>query len=462
MKQVCDDGAIKEMTEENAKQQCPGVWEDVNLWNTPDHCGDCNNKCAKGQLCEKGECVNAPIPYDPKTVVIQSCNSGYYSGYEEYDVNKGDDGGYKHCGYCGKRCEKTACDRGLCGITCDGIEEIDKQSDSYYCGGCVGAGEDMPGETCKKGFVCKSGQCQEDNTPIVTCKGVSGINLLEDSANCGNCGNKLPEAKLGEGNTMQYFTCQNGMKESGNVSKTICNKAPTDLKNDSLNCGQCDNVCGRGMHCEEGQCKSMPKNGLKVPENTKDKFFHIICGYTSTDKDETRVKVALPAVDSNNCGGCGIKCERGKYCNEGECEPFDRDTMATSYCGTSEFDYGRLSSILKGRNYAVSYYNNGVNHKYDGRTLGTIIDGSNYCGYVEGAISQDGAPSGYKTAGIYRTLSYDPKNCGACGYNCKEQLDGDRDYYCIGGKCVWNDVIKQCKEDHEENTGKPSDYCMCK
>ena len=466
MKKVCEKGKIEDMTEDNADQQCSvkTKWENndipVNLWNTHDHCGDCNHKCAKGQLCEKGECVSAPIPYDPKTSVIQSCNEEW-NYYQEYDVSignrPGQGAGKQNCGYCGKMCKNVDCDMGLCGLTCDGIEEINKQSDSYYCGSCT--------NHCNDRETCVDGECNaatNDKLKSVTCKGVSGIDLLEDSANCGKCGNKLMPTDKDEPRMLQI--CDNGTSkpvfpDKHDETKTQCNGKITYLDNDSLNCGQCDNACGREKYCEDGQCIQIPEDKLKVPANPNiTPFFHIICGY----KNESMVKVALPAVDSNNCGGCGIKCERGKYCNEGKCESIDRDTMATSYCGTRDSDYNRLSSILNGNNYAVRYYNNGVNHKYDGRTLGTIIDGSNYCGYVEGAISQDGAPSGYKTAGIYRTLSYDPKNCGACGYSCKEQLDGDRDYYCIGGKCVWNDVIEQCKEDHEENTGKPSDYCMCK
>ena len=464
MKKVCEKGKIEEMTATNAEQKCPGVYGKVNLWNTRDHCGDCNNKCAEGQLCENGECTNKTLPFTNDNPVIQSCHDGW--GYTEYDVSKGnhkdydyDYAGTQNCGYCGKKCEKTACDRGLCGITCDGIEEIDKQSDSYYCGGCVGTGEDMPGRTCDEGEVCKDGTCKEGDTSYVTCKGVSGINLLKDSANCGKCGNVLPMAKSVNGK-MTYFVCSGGSEVSGPGSTTICNKAPADLKDDSLNCGQCGNVCEYGMHCKKGECIKMPDDGLIVPEGSNTAFFHIICGYISTDKDKTRVKVALPAVDSNNCGGCGIKCERGEYCNKGKCEPIDRDTMATSYCVTKELDYNKLSSILMGINYAVKYYNNGVNHEYNDKKLGTIFDGSYSCDYVKEAITENGVPYGYKAAGIYRTLSYDAKNCGACGYNCKKQLDGNRNYYCIGGKCVWNDVINKGEEDYEEHTGKPSDYCI--
>lgn len=465
MKKVCENGEINDMTENNAKdQECPGVFGNVNLWNTHDHCGDCNNKCAKGQLCVAGECVSKQPPFADGTTVIQSCNNGsHWGGYEEYNVSKGNrkgdgEAGMQNCGYCGKMCTRAKCDMGLCGRTCDGIEEIDTKSDSYYCGGCVVAGEGMDGETCKEDTVCKDGTCQEGDTTSVTCKGVSGINLSIDSANCGKCGEVLKPI-AGENRKLQI--CKGGKPaqvppDKHDETKTQCNGKITYLDNDSSNCGQCDNVCEYGTYCKKGECIQMLNDELKVPD--KGAFFHIICGYENASK----AMVALPAVDSNNCGGCGIKCERGKYCNEGKCKPIDRDTMATSYCGTGTLSYKTLSDALTKSPYSVSNYINGVNHTYKDKTLGTFIDGSNHCSSVENAISQDGVPSGYKTAGIYRTLSYDPNNCGACGYNCKEQLDGDRDYYCIGGKCVWNDVIKQCKEDHEENTGKPSDYCMCK
>lgn len=458
MKRVCKNGKIEVMTKDNAdRQQCSVKtnWGndtiDVNLWINSDHCGDCNNKCAEGQLCEEGECVSKQPPFAAGTTVIQSCNSGYY-GYQEYDVSKGGNSGYEHCGYCGKMCTRAKCDQGLCGETCDGIEEIDTQIDSYYCGNCA--------THCNDGEACVEGKCYGEpgvTLNSVTCKGVSGINLYEDSANCGKCGEVLKPI-AGENRKLQI--CKGGKPaqvppDKHDVTKTQCNGKITYLDNDSSNCGQCDNVCEYGTYCKKGECIQMTNDELKVPD--KGAFFHIICGYENASK----AMVALPAVDSNNCGGCGIKCERGEYCNEGKCKLIDRDTMATSYCGTIELPFEKISNTLNNRSYRVNSYNDGVNYTHDKEKLGTIINGTNSCDYVREAISQGGAPKTYEIqAGIYKTLSYDARNCGACGYNCKKQLDGNRDYYCIGGKCVWNDVINEGKEDYKEHTGKPSDYCI--
>ena len=422
---VCKDGKPEIMTENNSIQECDVTaingWgeEDtrktrVKLWNATDHCGDCNIKCGNGKYCVEGKCKDLPDNYEPE--VKQYCVSTNDPwSYEEFNLSKGNhqgnvNPGHENCGYCGK--------------TCRGNRDI-----------------------------CKNGKCGE------TCSGIDEIDTSKDSAHCGKCDNLLKPSTADE----PFFVkiCKNS--EAGSVNpkdlsdtSTECNGNYTRLGDDQLNCGYCGNACVRGEYCKEGQCVQIPDNELKVPKGSSSSFFHIICGY----KNESMAKVALPAVDSNNCGGCGIKCERGKYCNEGKCEPFDRNTMATSYCSTRELSFEEISSTLKNQSYRVGSYNNGVNYRHKTQKLGTIINGTNSCDYVRTAITENGAPSGYNNAGIYRTLSYDANNCGACGYDCKKQLDGNRDYYCIGGKCVWNDVINKGEEDYKEHTGKPSDYCI--
>lgn len=427
MKKVCENGAIIDITKDNAEQQCPGVNGNVNLWNTPDHCGDCNNKSAEGQLCEKGEFVNASTPYDPNTTVIQSCYDEWT--YIEYDVSIGnykgsEDPGKQNCGYCGKKCEKTKCDMGLCGITCDGIEEIDKQIDSYYCGGCLGEGELCNGKA------CVDGKCVGNELFNVTCKGVSGINLLEDSANCGKCGNVLPRAKLVNGK-MRYFVCSGGKEVGDEGSTTYCNNVHADLKNDSLNCGQCGKVCGRGEKCNEGECNPFV---LEVPTDTGIQFVYSYCGYKSNGKPN----VALPQIDANNCGMCGKKCGAGEYCQDGTCTKINEETHAVSYCGTRvPKNDETLQSWLK-LGQKIANYHGATRFEYDGMMLYEIARYKKDLDFAVDQYSNRYNHNMNSTANInapshtfFPTLAFDRNNCGQCGNKCDNKQE-----FCVYGKCL--------------------------
>lgn len=456
MKEVCKDGEIKEMTEENSWQRCPGVWDDVKLWDTHDHCGDCNNKCAEGQLCIKGECENITNHFNNGASVIQSCS--YYGDYQEYDVSKGNrkgnaNPGHENCGYCGKTCRdnRDICNEGQCGITCDGIEEIDKQSDSYYCGSCT--------NHCSVGEACDKGTCKTKEQGAIlesaTCKGVSGINLLEDSANCGKCGNVLKPTGEGEDGTRMLQKC-NGKGESETVnpsdtnsSGTTCNGKPARLADDQLNCGYCGKKCGDKEMCEAGKC--INKSELFATNSTTS-FLLFACGFVKTN-GIYHMNLALPQIDANNCGMCGKKCGVGEYCKDGDCTKIGENTHAVSYCGTKKASKNAAKNwTATTAGQSISKYLEAVAYHYMdqyqlyhiyGLTGGFDCDGfdnavgsynDRYRDFNSDKDTIDSAKD-YRSK-YFPTLAFDRENCGQCGKRCD---DNER---CVHGQCMSDDKFR--------------------
>lgn len=437
---VCENGQPAVMTKDNSIQECYVTaindWEEeetrrtrVKLWNATDHCGDCNIKCGNGKYCVEGKCKDLPDDYTQE--VKQYCVSTNDPwSYNEFNLSKGNTvggaNGKRNCGYCGKMCKNATCNNGQCGETCDGIEEIDTQIDSYYCGNCA--------THCNDGEACVEGKCYGEpgvTLNSVTCKGVSGINLYEDSANCGKCGNKLKKAKLdGDGN-MQYFICRGGDEVSKQGSTTICNKVYTDLKNDSLNCGQCGYVCGRGEKCNEGECKSFD---LNVPTTDMGKqFVYSYCGYKSKDKPN----VALPQIDANNCGMCGKKCGAGEYCQDGTCTKINEETHAVSFCGTRVPNKATIQSWLQ-LGQTIDNYRGATDFDHYKMKLYEIAmykkdDLNSAVKAYDVKYNNNNSTANINSAShtFFPTLAFDRNNCGQCGNKCKDEKG-----FCVYGKCL--------------------------
>ena len=107
---------------------------------------------------------------------------------------------------------------------------------------------------------------------------------MDDSANCGRCGNKCSIGEL----------CNFGVCTTG-TGKTYCNGMSTNTANDSLNCGQCGKTCGVGEICTDGVCTAGTGktycNGISI--NTANDFF--------------------------NCGQCDYNCAPNQACHNGTC-----------------------------------------------------------------------------------------------------------------------------------------------
>ena len=79
-------------------------------------------------------------------------------------------------------------------------------------------------------------------TGYTNCDG-TGIDISNDSTNCGRCGNKC-----GVGEICRLGKCENGTGE------TYCDGARVDTSNDTANCGQCGNKCSVDEECMSGRC----------------------------------------------------------------------------------------------------------------------------------------------------------------------------------------------------------------
>jgi hypothetical protein len=160
----------------------------------------------------------------------------------------------------------------MCGGMCIGIS-----GDPANCGGCGIAC--APSETCA-GAVCVAPAPSSNQIcaaqGLTNCGGVC-TNTVNDSANCGACGNSCPLGGYCEGGACV-----------GGCQGTICGGVCVDTRFDGNHCGACGTVCNMALTCCNGGC---------VDLNT----------------------------DVNNCGACSAACFipiiGDPTCERGLCNP---------------------------------------------------------------------------------------------------------------------------------------------
>ncbi len=90
--------------------------------------------------------------------------------------------------------------------------------------------------------------------------------------------------------------------------ETSCDDMCVDTSTNANHCGACNNPCGAGEACVDGQCQcapgTTPCSGSCVDTNT----------------------------DVSNCGQCGTQCAEFKVCTNGECECPEGMATCTSGC----------------------------------------------------------------------------------------------------------------------------------
>ena len=118
--------------------------------------------------------------------------------------------------------------------------------------------------------------------------------------------------------------------------------------------------------------------------------------------------------DPHNCGGCGIRCQDGEFCGEGNCEPVC--PVGQVLCGTICVDL-----------------------KSDPLHCGAC---DNKCGSNDiceaGSCETCSPPQGTACDNECVNLKTDPYNCGGCGNACA------RDEVCIQGTCELYEPATPC------------------
>jgi len=373
---------------DNVDNDCDGVVDEgVDVQADPANCGGCGVRCDRANAitgCQDGGCrfVGCADGFfdrneDPADGCETACarsNGGVEACDEiDNDCDGATDEGIDvqanpvHCGACGVRCDRpnavTACRGGGCAF--DGCVE-----------GFVDLDED-PEDGCEVG-------CQRSNGGIEACDNVDndcdgsvdeGIDLSEDEANCGRCGNDcgvpggLTACRAGQcafDGCAEGFHDIDGAPENGceyacvgaDPAVEACNEGDDDcdgavdegfdLDDDADNCGQCARacrynhaagLCGAG-DCAMGDCEAgwvdldtRPNNGCEY-ECTVSFEGVELCDETDNDCDGEADEGIDLLRDANNCGRCRNRCELPNAdavcaqanCRIGECAPGFVDT----------------------------------------------------------------------------------------------------------------------------------------
>ncbi|AKU99482.1 Tryptophan synthase alpha chain [Labilithrix luteola] len=323
---------------------CPAPWETcagaggelptyacgTNLEDDTQNCGSCGTVCREPSSaynvhmgCTAGQCQ-------------AFCNPGHS------DCNGIPDDGCEasilddpaNCGACGVTCaEGVACIKGKCGCpagfaNCDGICR-DLANDNNNCGACnFGCGDHQPDDAGTlpdhMAYACSEGQCkalrcvqgpdafwQDCNADLD--KDGCEVDLRNDNANCGACGNACaPGKQCANLNGTIGCYCDDGQTLCPATSRSQPTCADTD--SDPNNCGACGYFCPNGPNsrgvCVHGRCRT------ECVPGTAD------CNGREDDGCEVDL-----SKDPRNCGACGSMCDVaqgqpcvGGFCLTGECE----------------------------------------------------------------------------------------------------------------------------------------------
>ncbi|KAG0563932.1 hypothetical protein M758_8G066500 [Ceratodon purpureus] len=273
------------------------------------------------------------------------------------------------------------------------------------------------------------------------------VNILTDVKNCGNCGVKCPTypyavsaCKAGK----CVFTCKAGWKDCNNKWSDGCE---TDVGKDVHNCGgcgkQCKNVPYASAKCSNYKCMYTCHAGWKN------------CNNDWTDGCETDV-----GKDSNNCGGCGSKCNSlipyaSSKCSNCKCEYTCK--AGWKDCNKDMKD-GCETDVGKDVNNCGS-----CGSKCNALVPYTSAKCNNYkCEYT--------CKAGWKDCnkdmkdGCETDVGKDVNNCGSCGTKCNALVPYTSakcnnykcEYTCKSG---WKDCNKDMKDGCETDVGKDINNC---
>jgi len=416
---------------------------EVNLQTSVTHCGSCGNACNLANAtaaCTAGACA------------IASCNAGFADcdGDPANGCEINTNTSLGNCGACGSvcspanasgscvagACQVASCDAGFANcnnLPADGCE-IELATSLSNCGSC--------GNVCNlanSAEACVAGACS-----IASCDGGFGncnnqtpdgceINLTNNVANCGSCGNACNLANASQscvGGSCAIGSCNAGFGDCNNQTPDGCE---TNLNASVGNCGSCGNVCSfpnAGAGCSNGSCAL----------GTCDTGFGN-CDNQAPNGCEVNLNISVA-----HCGSCGNACNlanASSTCTGGTCQvasctlPFANcDNSPANGCevnlNTSVNNCGTCGNICNLPNATPQC------------SGGTCAIASCNAGFAD----CDGNPANGCEVNITNSVG----NCGVCGNICNTPNGTPA---CVAGACQ----VASCNSGFSNCNGLPVDGC---
>ncbi len=169
----------------------------------------------------------------------------------------------------------------------------------------------------------EAGECSACEPGLTNCDG-NCVNLTNNMDHCGQCDNPCDLAQTCHQGECVSFVCGDGECDTTETCEkdSCCSGVTVDLSSDPMNCGECGNVCGENMLCENAEC--VCEEGFE-PCGTGCCDFSEACSIDAdcpTGEKCCEGKCIVPECEENgDCGdgdpctedfcsaGCGMVCE---------------------------------------------------------------------------------------------------------------------------------------------------------
>ena len=412
---------------------------------------DCSGGVCMENECFKTECVASECEsiYEitaGKCVPRTNCDPGEHLYQNQCEPDSVD-----NCGEHNKQCKNVI--RGWETGTCTEQTCIPSSCLTGYHlseGTCVQDSSTACGEppvSCALGQLCSNGSCNDDCDPgLIRCiqsdQTFVCIDPQTDNTYCGANTQCQNYTTCGTGQDCKEGLCT--QTSCANNQETICTVDQTplcvNLYTDAQHCGSCNHKCSEypQTHATSNACSS------------KKCQYECEAGYTNCGTAEATYCIlnANFNSDSNNCGGCGVKCNpsNNEVCKNGACvisncqksclDEINNECVNTpTQCGTGCTNCSALPNVSS-----------------------ATCDSSGNC-HINSCNAN---------AHIYNnTCEPDsPWNCGEHDHACSA-IAGWADGNCTGGQCKASECKNgyhlynnTCEEDNNTNCGSHGNKCQ--